>query len=664
MTSMKISIVIVNYNVKHFLEHAIIAAKKALNNQVFSANSWKGEIIVVDNQSVDGSVKMIKDKFGDVTLIENKENKGFATANNQAIREANGEYILLLNPDTLVEEDTFAKTIEFMDAHPDAGALGVRMIDGQGKFLPESKRGLPTPETAFYKIFGFSRLFPRSKIFGKYHLGYLSEDELHEVDVLSGAFMLLRKKVLDKIGLLDEDFFMYGEDIDLSTRIINAGYKNYYFPDAHIIHYKGESTGKGSLNYVRIFYKAMIIFARKHYSQRKAGLFIFLIQLAVYFRAFIAVIYRISSRILLPITDALILFGGMYILQDFWARTVKETYYPFEYVFIVVPVYIVIWLTSMYLSGGYDKPVRMSKIVRGLVIGTIVISIMHGFINEHWRFSRFLIILGMVMTVFSIGSFRLFLHFIKTGNFKIDKNLVRKVAIVGYEQESKRVNELLNQQQINYNLIGNINPSNDIPSSNNVLGTLDQLKDITEIYHINEVIYCAKDTSTQQIISSMAQTGSGVAYKIIPEESLNLLGSNSKNQAGDLITFDINLQIDTIPARRNKRLIDLLLGGLLLVSLPVNILFIKNRAKYLSNLVNVVIGKFTWVGYSSTDPSNLDADFPLPHLKPGVLSPVDDISEYPKDANTISRLDLLYAKDYSMWQDVNIIFRNISKLGK
>jgi GT2 family glycosyltransferase len=238
---MKLSVIIVNYNVKYFLEQCLFSVKKALEG-------IESEIFVVDNNSVDGSCQMIKEKFVDIKLIENDENEGFSYANNQAIRMATGEYILLLNPDTVVEERTFAKCIKFMEGHPEAGGLGVKMIDGKGNFLPESKRALPTPLVAFFKIFGISKLFPGSKLFNKYHLGYLDPGKTHEIDVLPGAFMFLTKDALDKIGLLDEDFFMYGEDIDLSYRLLLGGFKNYYFPETTIIHYKGESTKKGSLN--------------------------------------------------------------------------------------------------------------------------------------------------------------------------------------------------------------------------------------------------------------------------------------------------------------------------------------------------------------------------------------------------------------------------------
>jgi len=263
---LKLSVVIVNYNVKYFLEQCLISVGKAISN-------IDAEVFVVDNNSVDGSCQMVRDKFPFVNVIENKINTGFSKANNQAIVQSKGEYLLLLNPDTVVEEDTFKKVVDFMDNHPQAGGLGVHMIDGNGKFLPESKRGLPTPAVAFYKIFGLSALFPKSKLFGQYHLGFLDKNKTNEVDVLSGAFMLLRKSVLDKIGLLDETFFMYGEDIDLSYRITKAGYKNYYFPETKIIHYKGESTKKSSVNYVVVFYKAMSIFAQKHFSQSNAAFF-------------------------------------------------------------------------------------------------------------------------------------------------------------------------------------------------------------------------------------------------------------------------------------------------------------------------------------------------------------------------------------------------------
>ncbi|MCL2650568.1 MAG: glycosyltransferase family 2 protein [Candidatus Azobacteroides sp.] len=253
---MKLSVIIVNYNVKYFLEQCLRSVLKA-------SEYIDTEIFVVDNNSSDNSIPYLTNLFPEITFITNKNNPGFSKANNQAIELAKGEYILLLNPDTVIGEHSLFNVCRFMDEHPIAGALGVKMIDGCGNFLPESKRGFPSPWNSFCKISGLSKLFPKSSLFAKYHLRYLNENEIHEVDVLAGAFMLLRKTVLDKIGLLDDSFFMYGEDIDLSYRITSGGYKNYYFPEP-IIHYKGESTKK-DVRYVKTFYQAMIIFFQKHY---------------------------------------------------------------------------------------------------------------------------------------------------------------------------------------------------------------------------------------------------------------------------------------------------------------------------------------------------------------------------------------------------------------
>ena len=365
----KLSVVIVNYNVKYFLEQCLHSCQKAAQNMLAIEPTWETEIFVVDNNSVDGSVELLKERFEDVHIIANKDNKGFSKANNQAIRISKGEHVLLLNPDTVVEEDTFYASVKFMDEHPDAGGLGVKMIDGKGIYLPESKRGLPAPDVAFYKIFGLSSLFPKSKIFGKYHLGYLDKDETHSVDILAGAFMLLRKETLDKTGLLDETFFMYGEDIDLSYRISKAGYKNYYFPDTRIIHYKGESTKKGSLNYVFVFYNAMIIFAKKHFTSNNAALFSFLINMAIYFRAAISIGIRFFKNLTHPVIDGAAAYGLLGWLTHWYEQNVKYTdsdaSYPEEFYRIILPIYAALWVVRRIYYRLIQVEVSNWKAVSG-----------------------------------------------------------------------------------------------------------------------------------------------------------------------------------------------------------------------------------------------------------------------------------------------------------
>lgn len=278
---MKLSIIIVSYNVKYYLEQCLRSAEAAIEG-------FDAEIVVVDNCSSDGSCEYLTPRFPNVKFIWNKDNKGFAKANNQAIRATNSEYVLLLNPDTIVEKGTFADFINFMDAHPDAGGAGAYMLHTDGKFALESRRGLPTPFVAFCKMSGLSSMFPKSKRFGKYYMRYLDEQQVNQIEIISGAFMFLRRATLEKSGLLDEDFFMYGEDIDLSCRMLKAGYNNYFIP-SRILHYKGESTQKSSYRYVYTFYQAMQIFFNKHYSHYSLLLSI-PISLAIWGRAVLAYI--------------------------------------------------------------------------------------------------------------------------------------------------------------------------------------------------------------------------------------------------------------------------------------------------------------------------------------------------------------------------------------
>lgn len=274
----KISIVIVSYNVRAYLVQCIESVRKALHG-------IDGEIVVVDNCSSDDTVAELR-KHSDVRLIANKENVGFARANNQAIRQTASEYVLLLNPDTVVYEPTLRGCLDFMDAHPEAGGAGVRMLTREGNVAPESRRAIPTPWVSMLKMLGFNN---------RYYMSHLPWDEPCRIEVISGAFCMLRRKALEQTGLLDEDFFMYGEDIDLSYRLLHAGWQNWYLP-YDIIHYKGESTQKTSFRYVHVFYQAMLIFFRKHYGH--LSLFLSLpIQAAIYFRAALALMQMLTARL-------------------------------------------------------------------------------------------------------------------------------------------------------------------------------------------------------------------------------------------------------------------------------------------------------------------------------------------------------------------------------
>ncbi len=646
--SAKLSIVIVNYNVQHFLEQCLLSVKEAIK-------SIDAEVLLVDNNSVDGSVQMVRDKFSWVKLIESKENLGFSKGNNLAIKESVGEYVLLLNPDTLVAQDSFEKCIAFMDDHPEAGGLGVKMIDGKGRFLPESKRSLPTPEVAFYKVFGLSSIFLRSRRFGKYHLGYLDEDQTHEVEILSGAFMLLRKEALNKVGLLDETFFMYGEDIDLSYRLIKGGYKNYYFADTSIIHYKGESTKKSSVNYVIVFYKAMIIFARKHFSSQKAGLFSAFIYFAVVFRAGIAIFHRFLKKSYTALLDFLIIMLGLLGISS-WYEAYSENVYPQELLKIALPVYSFIWLIGLWAGGAYDRPYSFRRFLLGIVFGSLVILSFYGLLGEEYRFSRAIILLGAGFTLVAGTIMRLLLHVFKLEEFRLFAKTRKRFLIVGGKGEYERVLSLISQTAIDPDFTGRVSPQNkEDQAEDGFVGKLDQLIELIKVFDIDEVVFCSADLNSGDIIRRMALLENvGVDYKIAPPASKFVIGSNSINTSGELYSVQHLSSISKPGNKRIKRSFDLVAALILFVLSPVLIWIQTRPLGFLRNLIQVSLGIKTWVGFASKN-TNVHG---LPKLKPSVLSVSFDASDKLSEQS-----DIIYAKNYSMQIDLKNVVAKLRMLG-
>ena len=650
---MKLSVVIVNYNVSCFLEQALNSVFKALRNV-------EGEVFVVDNNSVDDSLEMLAAKFPQVQVIANKENVGFARANNQAIRLAQGEYVLLLNPDTVVEEDTFEKCIRFMDETPDAGGLGVKMVNGKGEFLPESKRGIPLPSVAFYKLFGLSKLFPRSRKFGAYHLSYLSDDEIHSVEVLAGAFMMMRRSVLDQVGLLDEDYFMYGEDIDLSYRILKGGYKNYYFPETRIIHYKGESTKTGSLNYVHVFYKAMQIFARKHFSQQNARFFNFFIDCAIWFRASLAALKRIATRLLLPLIDFTLIFAGMYVLARYWSSNVlaqRHTVYPDFYYYGIIPLYIVVWLSAIALCNGYRKPIRLTNVNKGIAFGTIAILLVYALLPETLRFSRAVVLFGAMWTVIVVDMVRYIIQRLHIRGYSFDTNSRRRIAVVGDPEESARVLDLVRGMEPKCEFAGVVSPDWNMGEGGDAIGDMSQIQDLLPLYRLNEIVFCAKDLSSKQIIDWMDRLKSfQVEYRIAPENASSIIGSNTIYSA-DSTRIQKTHSILQPSNRRTKRTFDILSALGLLLFIAVDIWFVQNKGGFVRNIFVVLAGRKSWVGCSDLSIAGAAG------LKPGVLCPTDAYPNNTFSPEMIATADRLYFEDYNVRQDVRTVVRGFGRLG-
>jgi GT2 family glycosyltransferase len=648
---MKLSVIIVNYNVKYFVEvclHSVLRAVKGMD----------AEVIVVDNNSTDGSCRMIREKFPTVIQIENKDNKGFSKANNQGVAIAKGEYILFLNPDTVMPEDFFTRTIPYMDAHPDAGALGPRLIDGKGTFAPDSKKSFPTLSVAIFKTTGINKIFSRSPYFNKYYAVHVKERETAEVEVLSGCCMLVRRKAIDEAGgAFDEDYFMYCEDVDLSYRIQKSGYKNMYFPDATLIHYKGESTRKATMSYVRIFNEALSTFVKKHYDAQKAKLFVLFINVGIILRAILSAAKNVLKVLRMPMFDALVLVGSLYTMLAFWVTQIKNMgEIPARSLYLTFPVYVLLWLVTMFFNGAYDQPYRPLRVTRGMVIGTIIILAYFGLLPADLRYSRALIVFsGILGTVMLLGLHELLY---RLGIFKFipyDK-LPRKAVIVGTELDYKETAATL--REVNYapELSGRVSIDG---QSEHALASISEMKDLLYTAGINEVIFCVRHLSYEEIFRQMQACGKQYDYKIHLPDSQSFIGSNSSNTAGDLYTIDKHYNLSGFAQVRNKRMIDLLFSLVFIALFPFTFFLVRRPGAFFSNCLQVLMGRRTWVGYAA----NKNGNKHLPKIKPGILPPYNILGQYIPAAEVKEQLDIVYAQHYSAGTDISLILKNYKYLG-
>jgi GT2 family glycosyltransferase len=648
---LQLSIIIVNYNVKYFLEQCLCSVKKAIE-------TLDAEIIVVDNHSTDGSIEYLTPIFPDVSFLINEKNTGFAKANNKAVLQAKGDYILYLNPDTIVAEDCFTKCISFFEKHTDCGALGVRMIDGSGNFLPESKRSFPSPITSFYKLIGLSRIFFKSKIFNKYTLGFLNEKETHEVDVLAGAFMMVRKNIVDITQGFDESFFMYGEDVDLSYRIQQLGYKNYYFGENSIIHFKGESTRRGSINYVLMFYKAMNIFVQKHYSKRKAKMFSFLINIAIILRAGTSLLHRLFNKIGLPLLDALVIFLCMYLTKIGWVKYIHDGVdFPAPFVAYAIPVFTILFLSTAWLAGIYDDLFKPSKSLLASALAIIVILAAYSLLPETSRFSRGVVLIGGSIAGIMITLIHSFFIKIKWIKKAVEENeRSQQTLIVSSPAEYEKAMQLLQKASLQERVLGRIKINGD---NENSIGSIAQLKELLLHLSVREIIFCEGGLSFEKIIATIPSIPQKISIRFHANNSNSIIGSDSKTTTGEAITEYGYYKLAQPYNKRMKRIVDVSISFFILLSLPFQFVFIKNTVKGLQNAFVVLIGKKTWVGYSASQKN-------LPVIKPAVLTtyglPVN--MQHPISNETLEKLNALYVKDYDWFIDVKIIFNNYNILGE
>lgn len=645
---MQLSVIIVNYNVKYFLEQCLYSVQKA-------CLGIDAEIIVADNNSTDGSREYLEPNFPTVNFIWNNENAGFAKANNQALEKAKGAFILFLNPDTILSEDSIDKCLEFFAGNKTAGAIGIHMIDGSGNFLKESKRAFPSPLTSLFKLSGLTRLFPRSATFARYHLGHLPEKENHEVDVLAGAFMMMPKKVLDEIGNFDERFFMYGEDVDLSYRIQKGGYKNYYFAESTIIHFKGESTKRGSLNYVRLFYKAMSLFVKKHYSGSKAGVFIFLIQTAILIRAFFSAVAKLLNKIGLPILDACIILGSFGLTRIWWSNYIRqEINYSPNVLFIAFPVFTALFLITAFYSGLYDKGYKQLQLIRSTAIATLVLLSVYALLPESIRFSRGILVTGIALAFVLMNTMRLLFikwHYLETSN---ENEQRRQTIVVAAENDFFTIAEILQNAGMTERILGRVNK--DATGATSLLGSIEQLPALVKKYQVKEIIFCENGLSFKEIISSIKALPGTTKNKFHASGSNSIVGSDSKNTSGDFIANSTMYKIGMPLQRRNKRLLDITVSILFIFAIPVLIFIKKNGAAFYKNVFAVLAGKKTWIGYASATKS-------LPAIRACVITSTalpKALNDLP--AESLQKSDEWYAAGYTAMTDLKKIGKGFEYL--
>ncbi len=614
----------------------------------------QAEVWVVDNASTDGSIVFLQERFSWLKLIANEKNVGFAKANNQALQQCKGDFVLFLNPDTIIAEDTLQLCLNFLLKNKSAGALGIRMVDGQGCFLPESKRSFPSPVTSFFKLVGLTSLFPTSRFFAKYNLGDLDQHQNHEVDVLAGAFLMASKKLLDQLHGFDETFFMYGEDVDLSYRIRQAGYKNFYYAGSTIIHFKGESTKKGSLNYVRMFYQAMSIFVRKHYGSGKASVFSLFIQLAIWLRAALSAINGVFLKIGIPIVDTGLVFGSFYFINTIWVKYFREGMpYDAGLINIAFPGFTVLFLIAAWLAGLYD---RLYKLNRAFYAGCVAIMILlaaYALLPEKYRFSRGVILSSGVTATILIVLFRWLLVFWKVVEDKDEINKYQQTLIVGTQSEYAIVKQLLTRLGFENRIIGRVATNG---NKEDAIAPLAQLPTLLESMRLREIIFCEGYLSFKTIIDLAQQLPHHINARFHAQYTQSIVGSDSKDTSGEFVAIDASFELSHPYQRRRKRMVDLAVGFVILFTFPVHL--VLNGGKIIYHALQVIGGQRTWIGYSQ--PSSV-----LPKLPQGVLSTNGFSAEEtpPLKKESLLKIDEWYARNYHWLQDVKLIAKYYKKLG-
>ncbi|OZC03245.1 glycosyltransferase [Rubricoccus marinus] len=681
-----VSVVIVTYNVREFLEQALESVQRASGG--LSVETW-----VVDNDSADGSVEMVRSRFPDVHVIANEENVGFATANNQALRRARGRYALVLNPDTLLQEDTLRELVGFMDAHPDTGAAGCRILNPDGTFAPESRRAFPTPAVAFFRLTGLSRLFPNSPTFGRYNLTYLPQDEVCEVDALSGSCMMVRRDaILDRegaapeasgdgapadaaahaAGLFDEAFFMYGEDLDWCYRIQQAGWKIRYTPATQIVHYKGESTKKGDLRYVRLFYGAMLRFVEKHLTGGgqsalgRAGSWLLALglRLGILGRAAVAALSRLGSALAPPAADAGLGWIALAIAALLWSLP-RGFAFDADFYAVVLPLYALALVLGVGGAGGYGRRKRRIRpVLIGAGVGFLAVATV-SFLVPLVAFSRATVLTGFALGMVFLIAKRLLSRRGVTGP--------RRALVVGSSAEADRLRRLA-QGRLHLDIVGYVGDRDDASGARGPepgesvphAGPARQLRDLVRLYDASEVVFAADALTNTAILSGMRALGDlPVELKILAQHRDRIIGKASvEDLSAPLVSAERAVAPLRSPLARRAFEVPVALVGIAVHPLlkplarraPASSLR-RRLAHFTARMPSVLSGRRALVGYdpAGTHPPEAWG------LRPGVVSILDTLDTPPTTIVEAHRAYWGYARNQSLALDLDVLLKALAR---
>jgi len=690
---MRISIIIVSYNVKEFLQQCILSLKNALEGMTH-------EIIVIDNDSVDGSVNLIRQRFPEIHLIENHSNKGFAAACNQGLAVARGELILLLNPDTMLQEDTIDVMVKFFEDHPEAGAAGCKILNADGTLQLACRRTFPTPAVALPKLLGLSRLFPKIKAFSRYNLTYLDPDQMTEVDAVSGSFLVFRKTVYEQIGGLDESYFLYGEDLDYCYRIKESGWKIYYVPDTKIIHYKGESTKQAAFDNFIVFYRAMDIFASKHFARSYLLITDIIFKCGILFRGLISFLGRTFRRRIVMFVDGIAIAIAILIAHQVQARPLPS----YSSLLSMLIFYLLLWLGTGYSIGLYDR--RELSYSRALVASVLSFftSLIFNLAFKDFIYSPHMLLWSFIIVTIFLPGWRVILLFLQRRRIiqpasSLSKALLsRRTIIIGAGKEGERIaRKLKTHIEHGFEILGFVdkNYGNEEIAGFPFLGLIGNLPEIIRINRATEIIFTTDRFNNDDILGIVDRIKQyRTNIKIVPHHLDYILGKSSVENIEDIPLLEVDYNLYHISNRVSKRIFDLLVSviGIVLLT-PVMIplayllgyrfqkseyigaegsqikalIFMKRNGRNYNNmfinrfplLFSIIAGDMSLVGSELIVVGNGDRNL---RYKPGLTGLFRVSQNHHTDEIDRQNYEFLYMQNHSLFLDVEIILKTILKI--